>query len=293
MKKNIILNVIYYYYLFLFIILCILAVICGLYFILSGERFPMNELEDYEWFNFIFTDVANGMLYDMSYSQRHKTNNLPKQFIDIIDSEYTFLDIGSGGGEATIYHLQEIFGKDIKIILSDLHPKINLWSRLENKNISYIREPVDATHLSNLPENVKIVSLFGSLHHMEPDTVGKVFEQIRKNNMTIFIVEPRRFCNVLQFLHILTLPLFGLVFYSVISLCGSAIVADNVFYGIMRFLLVPFFMTFDHILGASRRYSAEEIESMSNGLKLYHYWDWTFDYYILAGNPRLTCDPSL
>jgi SAM-dependent methyltransferase len=243
----------------------------------------MNELEDYEWFNSIFTDVANGMLYDMSYSQRHKTNNLPKQFIDIIDSEYTFLDIGSGGGEATIYHLQEIFGKDIKIILSDLHPKINLWSRLENKNISYIREPVDATHLSNLPENVKIVSLFGSLHHMEPSTVQKIFGQIHKNNMTILIIEPRRYCYPLQFLHILTLPVFGLVFYSLVSLGGSAIVADNPFYGIMRFLLVPFFMTFDHILGAARRYSVENIQSMGhkNGLETHHYYDWTFDYYIL------------
>jgi hypothetical protein len=283
MKKFDLLTIIYYYFLLLFLILCILAVICSSYFVLTNERFPMNELEDYEWFNKIFTDVANGMLYDMGYSQLYQTNTLPREFTKHIDENSTFLDIGSGGGVATIHHLRQFFGYDVQIILSDLHPKVNLWTQLTDENISYIREPVDATHLSNLPENVKVVSLFGSLHHMDPSTVEKVFDQIRQNNMTLFIVEPRRFCYILQFLHILTLPMFGLVFYSPISLGGSAIVADNPLYGLMRFLLVPFFMTFDHILGAARRYCIKEIQAIAhkNGLKSYHYYDWTFDYYIL------------
>jgi len=287
------LKIFFYYYWFLFILLCILALICSTYFILTGQRFPMNELEDFQWFNKTFSDCADGMLYDMSYSQRYQTNTLPKEFTKHIDSNSTFLDIGSGGGDATIGHLHQFFGEDIKIILSDLHPKVNQWSKLSNENISYIREPVDATHLSNLPDSIKTVSLFGSLHHMDPTTVKKVFAQIRENNMTLFIVEPRRFCSILQYLHILTLPVFGFIMYSLICLGGSAITADNPFYGLIRFLLVPFFMTFDHILGAARRYSAEEIESMSSGLKVHHYWDWTFDYYILAGNPRFPCDPSL
>ena len=283
MKKFGPLTIIYYYFLFLFLILCILAVICSSYFVLTGERFPKNELEDYERFNKIFTDVANGMLYDMGYSQLYQTNTLPREFTKHIDENSAFLDIGSGGGVATIHHLRHFFGDDVQIILSDLHPKVNLWSQLTDENISYIREPVDATHLSNLPENVKVVSLFGSLHHMDPSTVEKVFDQIREHNMTLFIVEPRRFCLLLQFLHILTLPLFGFVFYSLISLGGSAIVADNPLYGLMRFLLVPFFMTFDHILGAARRYCIKDIHYMgqNNNLEIYHYYDWTFDYYIL------------
>jgi len=283
MKKFDPLTILYYYYLLLFLILCILAVLCSSYFVLTGQRFPMNELEDYEWFNNTFTDAANGMLYDMGYSQRYQTNTLPDEFTRLIDKNSAFLDIGSGGGVATIHHLRHFFGDDTQIILSDLHPKVNLWYQITDENISYIREPVDATHLSNLPEKIKVVSLFGSLHHMDPSTVEKVFDQIRKNNMTLFIVEPRRFCYLLQFFHILTLPVFGFVFYSVVSLAGSAIVADNPLYGLMRFLLVPFFMTFDHILGAARRYCIKEIQSMGrkNGLETYHYYDWTFDYYIL------------
>jgi len=286
MKNFKLLNIIYYYYVVLFIILCILALVCATYFIIFNKRFPMNEVEDYDWFNQTFTDVANGMLYDMGYSQLYQTNTLPPQFTQLVvpsNNEYAFLDIGSGGGQATVHHLRQFFGQDVKIVLSDLHPKINLWTKLSNENISYIREPVDATHLSNLPESTKIVSLFGSLHHMEPATIQKIFDQIRQNEMTLFIVEPRRFCNILQFFHILTLPVFGVVFYTIVSMFGSAIVADNPLYGISRLLLVPFFMTFDHILGASRRYYVDEIRFMgaNSELETYHYYDLTFDYYVL------------
>jgi len=285
-------KIIFYYYTFLFFVLCILAFFCSFYILLFDKRFPMNEIEDSPIFNEWFSDVANGMLYDMSYSQKYFPTNLPEEYKQYINKHSTFLDIGSGGGEASVFHLQNFFGKDVEIILSDLHPKNELWKNLTTKNISYIRNPVDATHLTNL-NTIKydvvslkydVVSCFGSLHHMDENTIKQIFSQIRKNNKTMFIVEPRRFPNLLQFLHILTLPVFGFISYNWITLFGSALVSDNVINGIIRFLLVPFFMTWDHILGASRRYKLEEIELFGNeiGLKTVHYSDALFDYYILT-----------
>jgi hypothetical protein len=42
-------------------------------------------------------------------------------------------------------------------------------------------------------------------------------------------------------------------------------------------------MTWDHILGASRRYHPTEIQTIGNemGLKMSHHYDLVFDYYIL------------
>lgn len=277
-------RVILYYYLFLFSLLCILAIVCSSYFAVSNTRFPMNEIEDSETFNRMFPDIANGMLYDMSYSQRNYSIQLPPDFIKHFNNRDTFLDIGSGGGDASIFHLQNFFGKNVKIVLSDLHPKINLWEKLTSPTISYIKEPLDATNLSNIQtNNAKIMSCFGSLHHMNEDTIGKILSQVREKNMIFFIVEPRRFPNVLQYLHILTLPIFGFLSYTIISLFGSAIVSDNIINGITRFLLVPFFMTWDHILGASRRYSLKEIEELANqkNMKTIHHSDMIFDYYII------------
>ena len=320
-------RVVFYYYTVLFFILCILAIICASYFIVSNERFPMNEIEDSPTFNQIVPDIAKGMLYDMSYSQRYYSIKLPVEFSNLIDSEGVFLDIGSGGGEASIFHLQNFFGENVKIILSDLHPKVELWNKLTTKNISYIKEPVDATNLPNIC--VKTMTCFGSLHHMDEKTIRLIFSQIREKNITMFIVEPRRFPNIIQFLHILTLPIFGFLSYNMISLFGSAITSDGLTLsqnkkstfiqcpnghsindvisfgnssdfieqtpklgvcsskelidGISRFLLVPFFMTWDHILGASRRYSLEEIENLVNeqGLKMVHHSDIVFNYYII------------
>jgi len=247
----------------------------------------MNEIEDSQIFNQLFPDVANGMLYDMSYSQRRYSINSKPQFLNKIDPESTFLDIGSGGGEASIFHLQFFFGKKVKIILSDLHPKIDLWEKLTTDTISYIKEPLDATNLTNIEmKNAQTMSCFGSLHHMEEDTILKIFSQIREKKMTFLIVEPRRFPNILQYLHILTLPVVGFLSYTMISLSGSVIVSDDVISGITRFLLVPFFMTWDHILGASRRYSLHEIESLGKkqGLETYHDSDMMFDYYIMKSD---------
>ena len=63
------LSLIFYYYLILFIVLLVLSIICAFYFLFSGERFPFPEIEDYSFFNTYFKDIAQGMLYDMSYSQ--------------------------------------------------------------------------------------------------------------------------------------------------------------------------------------------------------------------------------
>ena len=280
-------NIFYYYYFVLFFILCILAVICSSYFIITKKRFIfLNEIEDYQWFNQWFPDIANGMLYDMSYSQKCKINQLPENFTKIMDSD-EFLDIGSGGGEATIFHLQQIFGKNIKIVLSDLHPKIDLWDKLKGPNITYINAPFDATRISEMSfanKNIKQISCFGSFHHMDEITIQKIFDQLQKKDIKILIVEPRRYPDLIQYLHILTLPITGLISYSIISLFGSSIVAKNPLNGILRFLMVPFFMTTDHILGASRRYSLEEIETLGkkSRLQTFHYSDLMFDYYILV-----------
>jgi SAM-dependent methyltransferase len=283
---NAMLKILYYYYFVLFLILCILAFICSTYFIITKKRFFINEIEDYQWFNEWFTDIANGMLYDMSYSQKYKINQLPENFTKLMDSN-EFLDIGSGGGEASIFHLQQIFGNNVKIVLSDLHPKIDLWNKVTTQNITYIKTPFDATRLSEMSfsnKNIKQISCFGTFHHMDETTIQKIFNQLKQKDVKMLIVEPRRYPDAFQYIHILTLPITGFISYNIISLFGSTIVANNPINGILRFLMVPFVMTVDHILGASRRYSIDEIECMgkNSGLKTFHYSDLMFDYYILV-----------
>lgn len=271
-------------------ILCILAFICSFYFLFSGERFPFSEIEDSALFNTIFKDVAQGMLYDMSKSQEHIRTIIPPAFIQMLESK-TFLDIGSGGGTASVHHLQRFFGPNINIILSDLYPKPELWEKIKTEHVTYIGDPVDAKNIPyTLLSDSHVISLFGSLHHMDKETIHTILSNVRdgrpdykKPPIPIFIIEPRRFSRFFQFLHILFLPIFGFPMYFLICLFGSGMNADSILNNFTRILLVPFFMTMDHILGASRRYSYEEINEMAreNGFSVITHSDLIFDYYII------------
>jgi len=277
----ILVNSVFLYFGVLFLILCVLSIICSFYFLFTGARFPLPEIEDSEFFNTYFKDVASAMLYDMTRGQENINTTLPPNQLQ----SKTFLDIGSGGG-ASIHHLQNFFGKDTNIILSDLYPKPELWEKLKTDHVSYIPVPIDATNI--LLSDRYAVSLFGSLHHMDPDTIHAILSNIRdgrpdytKPPVSILVVEPRRFSRFLQFLHILLLPMFFPVYFF-ICLTGSAM-QSSILNNVVRILLVPFFMTMDHILGASRRYSYEEIQEIAkeNGFSAIHYSDWIFDYYII------------
>lgn len=288
---SILISLFFYFYLFIFLILLFFSFICSFYFLFTGERFPLSEIEDSAIFNIIFKDVAQGMLYDMSKSQENIRTTIPSPFIQMLQSK-TFLDIGSGGGTASIHHLQNFFGKDVNIILSDLYPKPELWEKIKTEHVTYISEPTDAKKIPySLLSDSHAISLFGSLHHMDKETIHTILSNIRdgrpdytKSPIPIFIIEPTRFSRIIQFLHILLLPLFGFPMYFFICLFGgSGMNAESVLNNITRILFVPFFMTLDHILGASRRYSYEEINEMAreNGFSTIKHSDMIFDYYII------------
>jgi hypothetical protein len=208
-----------------------------------------------------------------------------------------FIDIGSGGGTATIHLFCQFFEEGVvqNVILSDLHPKIEQWRTLTNhnknnpicksiSNIDFISIPVDADNIYSLLQSYKPtpnISFFGSLHHLEIDKIDNIFKQIYDAKTSLFIVEPRRFPPLIQFLHILFLPLFGMFFYTLISLFGSSI--QNMPFSIYRIFIVPFFMTLDHIIGASRRYCVDDLQYIAkeHNLEVSHHKDLIFDYYII------------
>jgi hypothetical protein len=236
------------------------------------------------------------MLHDMSFSQQYMyLSILPDSFIAHLKYN-NFLDIGSGSGGATVHHFNHLFKPEFvkSIILTDLYPKLEHWKTLKNINlpsstnsikIDYISDSVNAediyTILKTLP-NKNNVSLLGSLHHLNANFINKLFNQIQISNTSLFIIEPKRYSYFLQILHILTMPIFGMIFYTFICIIGSGTM--NFPYGLYRIGIVPFYMTLDHIIGASRRYSICELElfASQNNLTLYHHTDNIFDYYIIT-----------
>ena len=292
-----------FYVCILFLLLFIASLICTLHFIWinlfncnqhNHFLFQLQEFEDNVYFNKYFVDICRSMLHDMSFSQQYMyLSKLPDSFIAHLKYN-DFVDIGSGSGGATVHHFNNLFkpGFVKSIILTDLYPKLEHWKTLKNSilvsstiSIDYISDPVNAEHiytiLKSLP-NKNNVSLLGSLHHLNANSIKKLFNQIQHSNTSLFIIEPKRYSYFLQILHILTMPIFGMIFYTFICIIGSGTM--NFPYGLYRIGLVPFYMTLDHIIGASRRYSICELESFAsqNQLTLYHHTDNIFDYYIIT-----------
>jgi hypothetical protein len=227
------------------------------------------------------------MLHDMSFSQTYiYLSKLPNSFTKQLKYN-KFLDIGSGSGGATIHHLSNLFetGFVKSIILTDLYPKVEHWKKLQNNVINYISNPVNATDIYSILKedfvNVNI-SLLGSLHHLNINSIKNLFNQIQNAKTSLFIIEPKRFSYILQILHILTMPIFGMIFYTFTCIMGSGIL--NFPFDLYKIGIVPFYMTMDHIIGASRRYSICELQQLASQyqLKVYHHTDYIFDYYIIT-----------
>jgi hypothetical protein len=221
------------------------------------------------------------MSYDMGCGQKLINKYLPDKFKNIMTKDTNiYLDIGSGGGKATIHHLNNFFGKDIEIILSDLHPRTEQWRKL---NVQYINKSFNIYKDINYLKKKHNITMFGTLHHLTKKEINSLLIQIKRNKQNLFIVEPVSFSRIFQFLHILTIPIYIPILYTYIYIICSLKSNDLIINKIVNFIITPYILTIDHIIGASRRYNKTEIQKLSknNNLTLYHHNDNFFDYYII------------
>jgi hypothetical protein len=132
---------------------------------------------------------------------------------DVMDktgnNEIIDLCSGSGGGVDIIQkELSALYGKEIKITLSDKYPNIVPYEILKNNSnggLQYVKESIDALHV---PKEFKgIRTMFSALHHFKPDQVKYILNDAVLNNKPICFFEGAG-KRVLDFLGILLFHLF-------------------------------------------------------------------------------------
>lgn len=281
---NILLKAILTYYLILIIILLLVSIPISLYLIFSTKRLPILEITDTAFFNKYFKILSDAMYYDMSYGYeiivKDKIPNEIKKNI----GKNKFLTIGTGNGVSDVSTLKKIFGANTKIILSDLKPQVNYYKKLETENITYINESVDINNIEKFIKNDYNLSLIGALHHLDKDHINSLFRILKKTNKKLFIIDPRKYNDFIHIIHLLTLPFFGIIVYSYITFFGSARSSNNILESIIKFLLVPFFMTLDNIIGGAKRYDSKEIikYAREHNLNVHYHESFTQSYYIIS-----------
>ncbi|KAL8952966.1 MAG: hypothetical protein Q9222_001142 [Ikaeria aurantiellina] len=157
-------------------------------------RFHLTEIEDTSWCPSWLRDHAHSSLARLWEVKSRTGNSLATQACKILLSvlggidraaSYTFIDSCSGAGGPTPYFERyinkqlEAEGHDpAQFVLTDWAPYVQAWQKLaeQSKNISYVKEPIDAENATRLAKpgkrECRILNL--CFHHFDDPAAGKV-----------------------------------------------------------------------------------------------------------------------
>lgn len=116
------------------------------------------------------------------------------------------LDLGSGGGgPATLLAdaLRRAGRTPPRIVLTDLHPRIEIWEGIRAAHpgvIDFVADPVDATQIPEPISAGRPRLLVNVLHHLPPDLAAAVLEDAVRGGRGVFVSEgfvrnPLQFAN--------------------------------------------------------------------------------------------------
>lgn len=238
------------------------------------KRIQLFEFEDFGWFpSAIRTGMTNLIVV------LHKmmgTSVVIANLIENIKKRYDFtqiVDLGSGSGGAMLDVMQEFKNKpetkNIKLIMTDLHPNPQVVSRIKNKgdeNIDYDKTSVDATNFSKMPKGLK--TMMNSFHHMPPDIARKILKSAHDNKQPIMIYEMgENFVPTL--LWWLLLPL-SLVILIVMVLFMTPFVRPLTWKQLLFTYIIPVIplcYAWDGQASSVRTYTFKDVEFLLEGLK--------------------------
>ncbi|HET6560062.1 MAG TPA: hypothetical protein VFG54_22230 [Prolixibacteraceae bacterium] len=157
-------------------------------------KFRGFEFEDQPWFPHIIRDSMTDYLRFVFHTFQLYQPVLPLIKEALIKSNnHQILDLcsGSGGAMEGVYkHLQQTFGMDVKVTLSDLFPSLLVYRQLSkhtNGGISYIARPVDATEVPDELQGFR--TLFSGFHHFDPPKAAAVLINAMQNGKAIGIFD--------------------------------------------------------------------------------------------------------
>jgi hypothetical protein len=187
-------------------------------------------------------------------------------------SEFTFIDFCAGGGGPTPSiaktvnaHLRFHGSDPARFILTDLHPNVDAWEQVAQKNplLTYERNSVDATsapkHLVRREDGTKPFRLFNlAFHHFDDDLASAILRDSVETSegLAIFELQDRSLASVLMVTLLgigafLSAPLFALKWRSPVTFIFSCLIP-----------ILPFVLTFDGYISALRTRTPEEVESL-------------------------------
>lgn len=237
-------------------------------------KFHGFEFEDQPWFPGIIRDSMTEYLRFL-FLTFHLYQPVWPLLREVLTktSNTTILDLcsGSGGAMEGMYeNLRQTFGKEVKIVLSDLFPSLMSYKHLHsrtNGGISYIASPVDAC---KVPHEMKgFRTLFSGFHHFRPDKAKAILKNAIASRNEIGIFDGGNKSIGMMLVIILMHPI--LLFF-----CTPFIKPfrwSRLLYTYM-IPVIPFCTVWDGVVSITRLYRPAEMLQLAQDADLHNNYHW-------------------
>jgi hypothetical protein len=241
------------------------------------KRIDLFEFEDFSWFPNWIRSCLTRLIVVM-----HKLLKSSDDLIPILNRALTYSDnnaiidlcSGSGGPMVEVFKgLRAGKGeKDIKLVLTDLYPNLEMASAINNsavKNLSYRTSPVNASNVD--VELMGVRTMVGCFHHMKPETARQILENAKKSRDPICIYEISD-NSFPTFLWWTTIPIIFLIALVITPFVRPLTWKQILFTYIIP--IIPLVFAWDGAVSNVRTYTLEDMDILLKGLESpYYKWE--------------------
>ena len=237
------------------------------------KRIELFEFEDFPWFPNWIRSCLTRLIVVMHKFLKSSDDLIPilKKALTYSDSN-TIIDLCSGSGGPMIEVFRGLGEDDIKLILTDLYPNLEMASKINNsavKNLSYKTSPVNASNVD--VELMGVRTMVGCFHHMKPDTARQILENAKKNKVPICIYEISD-NSFPTFLWWATIPVIFLMALMITPFVRPLAWKQLLFTYIIP--IVPLVFAWDGAVSNVRTYTLEDMNILLQGLESQDYkWE--------------------
>lgn len=249
------------------------------------KRIQLFEFEDFHWFpNVIRTSITNLIVV---FLKLMGTTRVLSSLIEKVYSKSHFdaiVDLGSGSGgamPAAVEAFNQNNPKNVRLILSDLHPNPEIVERFnqpENALLEYHSDSLNAMNLEKAPKGLR--TMVNSFHHMPPNVAKEILRSAQNSKQPFLAYElTENTIPLLAWWLFLPISLFILIVMSLIMTLFVRPLSFKQLFFTYLIPIVPLCYAWDGQASMVRTYTFDDIFSMLE--------EFQSEEYVWAVNPAL------
>ena len=241
------------------------------------KRIDLFEFEDLAWFPNWLRICLTRLIVVMHRLLKSSDDLVPliKRTLSYSNTD-AIVDLCSGSGGPMIEVFKDLVreqgNSNVKLILTDLYPNLEMASEINNssiQNLSYKTTPVNATSVNTRLAGVR--TMVGSFHHMKPDTARQILINAKESKEPICIYEISDNSHP-TFLWWMAIPIIFIMALVITPFARPLTWKQLVFTYLIP--IIPLCFAWDGAVSNVRTYTLEDLNILLEGLESEDYkWE--------------------